>query len=144
MGIVFLLLICIGLIVFSAFLYCKLDDSYSHDLWSIVPLCFIIIFMIAAVLITGYGIFYGFSCANIEAETLKVQQTREIYTSQLETYEYDRPNRLTESCVYLELRKDIVKFNAKVAAAKAHEGHWWCEGILWERWYSGLEPINLK
>lgn len=144
MGIFFLLLIFLGLIVLSTFLYCKLDGAYPYDLWSIIPLCFIIIFIIAAVLTTGYGVLYGISCANIEAETLKVQQTREVYVSQLETYDYDRPNRLTESSVYLELRKNIVEFNTNIAAAKAHEGHWWCEGILWQRWYSGVELIDLK
>lgn len=144
MGIFFLLLICIGLIVFNDFLYCKLDNYYSYNLWSIIPLSFIVIFLIAAIVVTGYGVFYGVSCANIEAKALKVQQTREVYVSQLETYEYDRPNRLTESHIYLDLRKDVVDFNTNVAAAKTHEGHWWCEGILWERWYSSVEPIDIK
>lgn len=143
MGIFFMLLIFLGLIMLNAFLYTKLECT-SFDLWSAIPACLIIILIAVSIITAGCGVLYGISCANIEAETLQVQQTREMYVSQLETYDYDRPNRLTESTVYLELRKDVIKFNANVAAAKAHEGHWWCEGILWERWYSGVELIDLK
>lgn len=143
MGIFFLLLICIGLILLNVFLYHKFECT-AYDLWGTIPALLAVILIVVSIAIAVFGILYGVSCANIEAETLQVQQTREVYASQLETYEYDRPNRLTESRVYLELRKEAVKFNTKVAAAKAHEGHWWCEGILWERWYSNIEPIALK
>lgn len=143
MGIFFMLLIFLGLIMLNVFLYTKLDCT-QFDLWSAIPACLIVILIAVSIITAGCGILYGFSCANLEAETLQVQQTREMYVSQLETYDYDRPNRLTESSVYLELRKDVIKFNTNVTAAKAHEGHWWCEGILWERWYSGVELIDLQ
>lgn len=143
MGIFFVFLICVGLIMLNVFLYCKLDNT-SYDLWSAIPACLIVILIVVSIITVGCSVHYGFSCANLEAKALQIQQTREMYVSQLETYDYDRPNRLTESTVYLELRKDVIKFNANVAAAKAHEGHWWCEGILWERWYSGVELIDLK
>lgn len=143
MGIFFLLLIFLGLIMLNILLVNALEYT-SLDLWSAIPACLIVILIVVSVITVGCGVHYGFSCANLEAKALQVQQTREMYVSQLETYDYDRPNRFTESTVYLELRKDIIKFNTNVTAAKAHEGHWWCEGILWERWYSGVEPIALK
>lgn len=105
-----------------------------------------LLFLFLVVIFFVSGIM-SFLCANFywnkDAIIQEMQDVRNMYASQLQAYEENRNNKVVDSDIYYELRKDIIKFNYKINTANSHQGHWWSEFLIWEPQYLGLEPIDM-
>lgn len=135
----FVILFCVSslALIINYILYkCKVFKDWLGLLF----LFLIVVFFVNGIMSFIYAQFYW----NKEAIIQEGQDIRNMYASQLQAYEENRNNKVVDSDIYYELRKDIIKFNYKINTANSHQEQWWSEFIIWEPQYLGLEPIKIN